>query len=139
MRLAPTTAAAALTLLAACTTPPSSPDALPGAQRLSAGEAAGYFQQVCIDNDSGYDATLAELAAGPYLLSTEVELYYHQENDLSFAITLMPAGFHLCEMRWRGTSSLAANAAAIRQLRPSAPVDYDPERDVFYAGFVGNF
>lgn len=117
-------ALAAVTGLAACEpVPVGSPDALPGTQRLSASEAAGYFQQICISNSNSLSGTLAALSRGPYTYNTLDDRYYHSTLDLSFRVAEVSAGRVQCEIGWRGTSSNAANQAAISSVSRNSSVD----------------
>lgn len=128
-------ALAATTAIAACA-PVSSPDALPGTIRLSAGEAAGYFQQICIANANNLSATQSALAAGPYTYNTVDARYYHRDLDLSFALSEVSGGRVQCEIGWRGTSSERANQSAISNVSRNSGVRYNGDIDVYFATFV---
>ena len=123
-------AAAALALLAACATPPSSPDALPGQTPVSPAFAAATFAQVCVANGGNGAAVRNTLSQGPYLHSTQVNLYYHQQYDLSFG-TGQSGSYEECVMRWRGTASAAAYESALDGVYPGARVGYNSEFNVF--------
>lgn len=129
-------ALAATTVLAACEATPTSPNVGPGPTPLSAGEAAAFFQTVCVNNRNNVSGMRATLATMPFVLNTSEGRYYHQQVDLSFVVDTAAAGRSYCEMGWRTFDSFEANRNAIQRVAPGAQVPFDPSLNFLRAVLI---
>lgn len=112
-------AATALAALAACEAP-TSPNYFGVGNPIATSRAAGFFQQVCVNNGADLSAARQTLSGLPVILNSNDDIYYSTENLISFKITPVSQFESVCSMVWDPIESNAQSIAVLRQVDPTA-------------------
>jgi len=113
------TAALALVALTACEAPTSS--TFFGVNNpISSARAAGFFQQVCVNNGADLSAARQTLANLPVVLNSNDDIYYSTDSLISFKITPVSQFESVCSMVWDPIEPVAQSMATLRQVDPTA-------------------
>lgn len=109
----------ALTTLAACEAP-TSPDFIGTSTPISTARAAGFFQQVCLNNGADLSAARQTLAGLPVILNSIDDIYYHTKNLISFKITPVSRFETVCSMVWDPIEPNNRSMSVLQQVDPTA-------------------
>lgn len=115
-------------LVAACSQPPVSADAVPGAEPANPATAGALFAKGCLATLPDFAGTPAALASEPVTQRQASGVYYHNSENLSLKVVRTADGAY-CSVVF-GTplgenEAVAAFGAAARAIAPTATADVE--------------
>lgn len=121
-------AGCAILLATACSQPPVSADAAPGAQPANPTTAGALFAKGCLATLPDFAGTPAALASQPVTQRQASGVYYHNTENLSLKVVRTTAGAY-CSVVF-GTplgesKAIAAFGAAARAIAPTTTADVE--------------